>query len=91
MFGTRECRDKTLSFNVFQRDDKAFLETPGLTFEAWERFDESNNAYSYVTNLERHATHLLTVFADGSARFTAHTFLGGAVSSTYFGICSRTE
>lgn len=61
--------------------------TPGLAFNAVERVDIVNNTYSYVTEMMRNATHLLTIFSNGSARFTSHTFLQDAISITYLGTC----
>ena len=83
------CADYEGVFSVFHEGDKAYLKTPGLTFEVAERFDHANDTYSYVTDLERNATHLLTIFTNGSARPSAHTFLDKAISITKIGRCTK--
>jgi hypothetical protein len=94
VFATRcsessECTPKDLGLTVFHEGDFTKIETPGLTFDVVERVDIVNGSYSYVTGMQKNTTHLLTIFANGEARFTAHTFLKDAISFTYIGICSE--
>lgn len=84
-----QCTPKDLSLTVFDEGNTTKIETPGLTFDAVKRVDIANGSHSYVTGLQKNTTHLLTIFANGEARFTAHTFLQDAISFTYIGICSE--
>lgn len=83
------CNPIQLQVIIIRNGRKSSIQTPGLTFAAIEREDNVNNTLSYVTNMEKNATHLLTVFSNGEARFTGHTFLQNAISSTYIGICKE--
>lgn len=82
------CNDRQSDVSVLREGDKYKLDTPGLTFDARLRRDEILNVLSFVTPMEGYATHLLTIYEDGEAMFTAHARHQHLVSVTQFGKCT---
>ena len=81
------CKSEDLLISVVETADGYLLKTPGLDFPAELSVDEANGARSYRTPMKRLATHMLTIFSDGTAAFSAHTHLTGATTISAVGTC----
>ena len=72
----RGCVHQRLRVEVAAGGDRAEVSLPALSFEAFAAFDPDTGLRSFVSGVEPGpsgaAVHMLTVFADGSARFTTH-------------------
>ena len=71
----QDCGASDLIFSIRSEAGNYLLDTPGLDFPAELSVDEANGARSFRTRMERSATHMLTIFADGTAFLSTHTQL----------------
>jgi len=86
------CKDGNLTIRIIEDGhNQPQMITPGLAFQAIKQVDDLpgivEGTVSYVSRLERNTVHLLTIFPNGSARFSAHTFLSDALSIEGRGRC----
>lgn len=88
-FNDHPCEPRESSISIIAEGEFQTMDSPGLNFRVTERYDPENDAYSYVTDLSKRATSMLTIFQNGEARLTGHTFLDRAVSQTYMGRCEE--
>lgn len=97
---SQSCQDSDLVVSIRLEAGDYVLDTPGLEFPAELSVDEVNGARSFRTKMERSATHMLTIFADGIAFLSSHTQIASsgengaervnilAAGSTHIGTCT---
>mgnify|MGYP001797830465 CR=1 FL=1 len=81
------CAATEYGFEIIREDGVARIETPSETLIAAEVQGESADVHAYATPLGPSGVHLVTVFADGAAVYTNHTWFDEPFAITYHGAC----
>jgi len=93
-YGLSGCNeDRMLAVTILESEsDQPRMVLPGMTVSAIKQVDEEPgivaDTVSFVTHLERNTVHLLTIFPNGSARFSSHSYLNDAFGIQSMGTCT---
>ncbi|MBT0956868.1 hypothetical protein IV417_05690 [Alphaproteobacteria bacterium KMM 3653] len=87
----RACSPSTLTITIDRAPEGApeayAMTTRGRTLPVREIVDPSYESRAYISALEFNTLHLLTVFQNGSSRYTSHTPVAGSQSQNFLGTC----
>lgn len=87
----KSCQPSGLEVAIQVGADKSItLNTGGRSMAAQMFLDPSREARAYVTRMEYNTIQMMTIFADGAARFTQHTPVQDLQSLTHHGHCKET-